>query len=416
MTNYNDNTYSHQNISIGRNELIPLDTRIYENRRNKKKNRRISIAVLVFCLFFSTAFGFAGGYISSGFQSAKLEDEMNAYMRSISASLLELSAAEAPSAGIPATPVAAEDTVRPLNVVEAAAFAKQSVVEITTEVASSYGRFGQFISNGAGSGVIISTDGYIVTNYHVINGARTIGVRLSDGTDCMAVVKGADQKTDLAVIKIEKTGLVPATMGDSAALKVGEPAIAIGNPLGELGGTVTSGIISALGREIIIDDESFSLLQTDTAINPGNSGGGLFNLSGILIGIVNAKSSGTEIEGLGFAIPINTAKPIINDLINHGYVRGRVDTGLTLVDVQNSRAAFMYNVSAVGLYVYKSVSSALQNGDRIISVDGAAVSDLPGFNAIVNAHKVGDTLQITVVRGGKNVAVSLVLTELKPTV
>ncbi|MDR0570064.1 MAG: trypsin-like peptidase domain-containing protein, partial [Clostridiales Family XIII bacterium] len=326
-------------------------------RRRRAGRRRAPALALALCVSASTLFGFAGGWlsnqISSDRESARYDERLQALSAqlenalSLPANADGTNAAALPGeAAVPAIDavLAATETAKPTNVAETAALVKNSVVEISTETAQTFGRLGQYISQGAGSGVVITADGYIVTNYHVIKDARAINVKLADGKDYPASVKGSDAKTDLAVIKINQNGLTPAVQGNSAVLKVGDPAIAVGNPLGELGGTVTAGIISALDREIQIDDETFSLLQTDAAINPGNSGGGLFNMSGELVGVVNAKSSGTEIEGLGFAIPINTAKPVISDLIAYGYVRGRIDTGLTLVDVQNSRTAFMYNV------------------------------------------------------------------------
>lgn len=180
-----------------------------------------------------------------------------------------------------------------------------SVVEIITEGSSSGVLSG--IGSGAGSGVIISENGYIVTNHHVINGAGAITVRLTDGREYEAGVVGSDADTDIALIKIDATGLCAAVIGNSGDIAVGQEVVAIGNPLGTLGGTVTDGIISALDRTIMIDGHSMTLLQTNAAINPGNSGGGLFNRSGELIGIVNAKQSETGVEGLGFAIPVDIA-------------------------------------------------------------------------------------------------------------
>lgn len=197
-------------------------------------------------------------------------------------------------------------------VVETAA---SSVVEITTVITSRdmFGR--QVQSEGAGSGVILTSDGYIVTNYHVIEGATSVTVRLTDGTTYDATVVGSDEDEDIAVLKIDATGLTAVTFADSDAIQVGEQAVAIGNPLGTLGGTVTEGIISAKDREITINDVTMTLLQTSAAVNSGNSGGGLFDSTGHLIGIVNAKSSGTTVEGLGFAIPSNTVKEVIESII-----------------------------------------------------------------------------------------------------
>ncbi|WP_286172701.1 trypsin-like peptidase domain-containing protein [Acetanaerobacterium sp. MSJ-12] len=200
-----------------------------------------------------------------------------------------------------------------------AAKAAPSVVAITTETMQGYyGRVQQSVATGAGSGVILTADGYIATNNHVISGASKITVTLSDGTQYPATLVGTDAQNDLAVIKIEASGLQAAVLGSSSSLQVGDLAVAIGNPLGELGGTVTDGIISALDRNITVDGETMTLLQISAAVNPGNSGGGLFDKNGELVGIVNAKSSGTGIEGLGFAIPIDTAKPILEKLMAGG--------------------------------------------------------------------------------------------------
>ena len=177
------------------------------------------------------------------------------------------------------------------------------MVAITTESVATDSWLRQYVTEGAGSGVIISEDGYIVTNNHVIDGASNIKVTLNDGTQVAAELISTDAQTDLAVIKIDKAGLPPVAFGDSAALNVGDLAVAIGNPLGTLAGSATEGIISGLEREITIDGRTMKLIQTSAAINPGNSGGGLFDQYGNLIGIVVAKSAGSEVEGLGFVIP-----------------------------------------------------------------------------------------------------------------
>ena len=208
---------------------------------------------------------------------------------------------------------------------------KDSVVEIATEISNYVGRR---VISGAGSGVIIGVSNdkktaYIVTNNHVISGADTIMVRLTNGNEYEAVLCGADSITDIAVLTITPDeDVTVAQLGSSASLRIGETVIAIGNPLGELGGTVTEGIISGLAREVAIDGIPMTLLQTSAPVNPGNSGGGLFNMRGELIGIVNAKSSGANIDNIGFAIPIDTAYEIAVELIEFGYVTGRVEAGL----------------------------------------------------------------------------------------
>ncbi|OCN03703.1 hypothetical protein A4S06_04910 [Erysipelotrichaceae bacterium MTC7] len=194
--------------------------------------------------------------------------------------------------------------------------ASTSVVEITTEVVSKHPFYGNYVTEGAGSGVILSEDGYIVTNYHVISNASSCTVRLSDGTEYKATYIGGSETDDVAVVKIDATGLTPAVLGDSDKLVTGENVLAIGNPLGELGGTVTEGILSSTSRTMNVDGVQMELLQTSAAINPGNSGGGLFNARGELIGIVTLKKAGDEIEGLGFAIPVNKVVETINKVVD----------------------------------------------------------------------------------------------------
>ena len=306
------------------------------------------------------------------------------------------------------------NTGESLTVADIAEIASVSVLEITTESVQTGSRFGQFVSEGAGSGVVITTDGYIVTNNHVIDGATKISVRLKDGTSFDAELVGKDSQTDLAILKIDASGLTPAVLGSSSTLKVGDLAIAIGNPLGELGGTVTDGIISALDREISIDGENMTLLQTSAAINPGNSGGGLFNAAGELIGIVNAKSSGTDVEGLGFAIPIDTAKTVITQLMENGYVSGRPSLGVTTVDIANTATAMRYGVNRTGVYVYEAASgSVLKSGDLFVSVNGTAVSSSAEVKAAIAGCAIGDTIEVTVLRSNTQQTVSVTVTEQK---
>ncbi len=301
---------------------------------------------------------------------------------------------------------------------EVVAAVKDSVVEITTETAVRGSYFSQYVASGAGSGVIIAKEGYVITNHHVIDGADSVTVRTTDGTEYTAAIVGSDASSDVAVLKIDPAGasLTVATLGDSAKLMVGEDAIAIGNPLGSLGGTVTNGIISALDREINIAGESMRLLQTNAAVNPGNSGGGLFNLAGELIGIVNAKSSGEDVEGLGFAIPINTAQEIAAQLIEFGYVRGRVDIGLNLIDITNMFDLFAYGLSTPGVYVLESpYNDQIKSGDRIQAVNGVAVTSAAEVKAAYRDNAVGDVIKVSIVRGNKVIEVDVTLRELVPT-
>lgn len=301
---------------------------------------------------------------------------------------------------------------------------KASVVEITTEFQVT--GFFQYVSEGAGSGVIISEDGYIITNNHVIsdsdsgNTADTIKVRLTDGKEYDAKLVGKDADSDIAVIKIEpEEKLSFAVFGDSDTLTVGEEVIAVGNPLGELGGTVTNGIISALDREINVDGTTMNLLQTNAAINPGNSGGGLFNMKGELIGVVNAKSSGSGIEGLGFAIPSNDAFSVAEMLMENGYVTGKVYLGVSFYDVTDPYTAYRYFKSqATGVYVADLVEGyndqVLKYGDRIVAVDGNEITEFSQIKDLLKEHAVGDTLEFTIYRSGKLTEVNVTCYEYVP--
>ena len=295
-----------------------------------------------------------------------------------------------------------------------------SVVEIITEYVQTGVFSQQYIKSGAGSGVIIDTEGYIVTNHHVIENAEKISVTLRNGENYSAELIGSDAKMDLALLKIKANKLTAAVFGNSDELKVGQRTVAIGNPLGQLGGTVTEGIISALDRDVTVDGQTMNLLQTDTAINPGNSGGGLFDGKGNLIGIVVAKSSGTEVEGLGFAIPINDAVDVISDLIDYGYVRGRIAVGMEFIDVDSEPVAWMYGLSDLGCYVYRVDSDSnaeeagFKSGDLILSVDGVEVDTSDEVEAQLDKKTVGDAVEFKVKRGRKTGTLTLILEEYVP--
>lgn len=285
--------------------------------------------------------------------------------------------------------------------------AKPSVVEIKTESVTSDVWMQQYVTQGAGSGVIITNDGYIITNNHVIEGASKISVTTSDGRSFDAKLIGTDSMSDVAVIKINANGLTPATYGNSDQLAVGDLAVAIGNPLGELGGTVTAGIISALDRELVIDGQSMTLLQTDSSINPGNSGGGLFNSDGQLVGIVVAKSSGSDVEGLGFAIPINTAAEVAQQIMDKGYVSGQPFTGMTYTESNGN--VYIYSVEGTN-----ASRAGLKSGDMVYAVDGKVINSFEELSAIISSHKVGDKITYTIVRNGRTGDYSFKLEEKTP--
>ncbi len=298
-----------------------------------------------------------------------------------------------------------------------------SVVEITTEFQSSYGPY-QFVSEGAGSGVIISENGYVITNNHVITGdsnevADTVTVRLKNGDEYEAKVIGNDAESDIALLKVEAENLKAAIVGNSDNLVVGESIVAVGNPLGELGGTVTCGIVSATGRTINVDGTEMNLIQIDAAVNPGNSGGGLFNMKGELVGIVNAKSTGEGVEGLGFAIPVNEAINVTEQIKENGYVTGRTYIGVSFINVTDEFTAYRYfGTPTLGIYVYEVVEgyneSSLQSGDRIVAVNGSEITSPDDIKSIVKASDVGDVLKFTIYRKGTLTEVDVTCYEYVP--
>ena len=281
-----------------------------------------------------------------------------------------------------------------------------TVVEISTEaVTTQWGM--QYIVSGAGSGVIVARGSeddsqyLIITNNHVIDGADDILVRTRSGAEYKAELVATDDAADIAVVSISsESRLKLATWGNSDDLQIGEDLIAIGNPLGSLGGTVTKGILSATERNILVGEHYMTLLQTDTAINPGNSGGGLFNMRGELIGVVNAKTSDEEVEGICFAIPANTAKDTFDDLVSHGYVVGRATFDITLSEGSISSGIGTSNTIAYVTALGENVEDGtFELYDRIYKINGVEISSIAEYNAALAQIKPGDEVTFEVFRG-----------------
>ncbi|MGI6510513.1 MAG: S1C family serine protease [Erysipelotrichaceae bacterium] len=295
---------------------------------------------------------------------------------------------------------------------------KDCIVEVYTESTKYSSFYGEYITEGAGSGVIYSSDGYIITNNHVVENATIITVILTSGEKYDAKIIATDLVSDIAVLKIEAEKLKTATIGDSDQIKVGQICIAIGNPLGTLGGTVTDGIISALSREITIEGQKMKLLQTNTAISPGNSGGGLFDVAGNLIGIVNAKSAGEYIEGIGFAIPVNYAIDVTKQLITQGYVEGRPQLGIRGVSIETMQQAWNYSVTTFGVYVMEVITesakkSGIKVGDVIVKFAGEEIKSITDLRTVLCNYSAGDTVEIEVVRGQNTLTLILTLEQKK---
>ena len=380
----------------------------------KKKKHHVNggkVARSAVALVLAAVMGFAGGYVGSQMNGSKVVIQQVAPSGSSSSSGSDSSITSASASGSSLTTEQVADLVSP------------SVVVITTEqvVYSQWSWYGQSqVESGAGSGVIISSDGYILTCDHVVSGASNITVTIGD-KDYTATVVGEDSTSDIAVIKVDADGLTPAIVGDSDKLAVGDNVLAVGNPLGELGGTVTSGIVSALNRSVSIQSSSsvntMSLIQMDASVSPGNSGGGLFNMNGELVGIVNAKSSDSDAEGLGFAIPVNDAVKVAQELLENGYVTGRPYLGISYYAVTDAQTAAQLGVNAYGVYIVEVVKggpadkAGLQAGDRIVSMDGSEVATQSDLGTLMQDHKAGDTIEITVARGGQMQTVTVTLGE-----
>ena len=394
------------------------------------RGRSVSVATLIICMLITALVGGAVG----GYMINQPQVQMQAAQSTSTPAQEPAAAAASATANTPAavTQVATDGMYTKAQIVQ---MAGPSIVGIDVSGTETdyFGR--SATTQGSGSGIIVTADGYILTNNHVVSGAQTIKVYLQDDTEYDAKLIGTDTKTDLAVIKIEATGLTPVKMGDSDALVVGEDVVAIGNPLGELRGTATSGMVSALSRTITIEDQEMTLLQTDAAINPGNSGGGLFNAKGELIGIINAKVAATATEGLGFAIPVNSAKQVISDLMDKGYVSGRAYLGVYTQNVavqsdgmdgrSDNGVGDLFGfgqmqdvetrVQVAQLVVGGAAEKAgIQAGDLIMQVDDTKITTGSELAQAIGEYKAGDVANIKLQRDGKELDVTVTFGEYIP--
>ena len=391
---FNATSYSEGNVNKEENYTSSKELTKKENK-NIFKNGGV---LIVMAILFALTIGVAIGSMSkTGDKSSNMEGEI--YNNIIKTAVSSNSDGE----------FSIRDIVK---------LTENSVVEITTESVVRGRILGQYVAEGAGSGVIIASDGYIVTNNHVVKSANKIMVKLKNGEVYEATVVGRSNEPDIAVIKIEATGLQPVVVGDSSKLEVGDTAVVIGNPLGS-GFTVTNGIISAMDREIDLGDSVMNLLQTNAAVNPGNSGGGLFNGKGELVGIVIAKSAGSDIEGIGFAIPINDVKDTISEIKTYGYIRGRVQLGVNLLEIEDTWDAMIYRLDSLGVYV-RSVEEGsdaekvgIKSGDRIVSIDGNIVKEVDDVKKILAEKKPGDKVKLVISRNSKEYTITITLSEYK---
>ena len=410
----------------------------YQMEHADRRQGRLSVGMGLFtmCLVLTAVVGlFAGLMISNYTHNNYVVYAEKADTAETAAASLDIRresnviAAETVSAGTKGqvetvTAFSESGTYTKAQIVEMSAPSVVGIDTITTATTNTYWYgYGQsYDVPGSGSGVVLTEDGYIATCAHVVDGAKSIKVTLNDDTQYDAVIVGSDAKNDIAIIKIDATGLVPAVVGDSETLTVGSEVIAIGNPLGELRGTATAGIISAVNRTIEVEGQTMTLVQTDAAISPGNSGGGLFDASGKLIGIVNAKVSDSRAEGLGFAIPVNSVLDEISDLLNYGYVTGRAYLGVSTQDVTlRSRSGMWYYSEGTRCVMVEKVvagsaaeQAGLKAGDLILKLDDKQISTGEELSSAISDYKPGDTATLTIQRDGKELTVEVTFGEYAP--
>lgn len=312
------------------------------------------------------------------------------------------------------------DTSKEMTAAEVYAANVNSTVGITTSITTNYWGY-QTTAAASGSGFILTADGYILTNYHVIENSNSVKVTMYDGASYDATIVGYDESNDIAVLKIDATGLTPVVLGDSDELNVGDSVVAIGNPLGELTFSLTSGAVSALNREVTLSSNvTMDLIQTDCAINSGNSGGPIFDMNGNVVGITTAKysssgySNAASVEGIGFCIPVNDAMSIVNDLMQYGYVKGRVSMGVS-VRAMDTTVAQYYNLPT-GVYVAGVTSGSaaenagIQEGDMICAIDGDETASVAALKQKLKDYKPGDTATVSIYRTSNNEKLDVTIT------
>ena len=409
---YNDefDRFHNNQYHYGRNSNLPADdyqpsgSSVSPEERPRKKQSFFKstaakvIAIVLACAIIGTGCGFGGAalYRSSTRQTVTLQQSDRA---PVTVSVKQV------------------DGQTKMEPAEVYASTVNSVVSINTTATAGTNIFGQTVETAsAGSGFIISSDGYIVTNYHVVKGATSVKVTLYSGDTYDATVIGGDSDYDVAVIKINASGLPAVTLGSSADVNVGDTVLAIGNPLGELTFSMSQGIVSCCDRAINVDGTPFNMIQVDASINPGNSGGPLVNLYGEVVGIVSAKYSSysnTTVEGLGFAIPISDVRAIITDIIENGQVTGKAYLAIKAGTMTEQMAA-QYDIDITeGVFVYSTESggagekAGLQLGDVITKLNDTAITSMTDLTMAKKSYKAGDTVTLTVYRSGEYITLDL---------
>lgn len=399
--NYNDYNRFQQQEPVIETEHFTVSEPV------KAKKRHLGVKIVAGCLVCALVGGIAGGagVMVATSQQTATADETTLYEGS------------RPTSAVSMTHVDGSTILTPEEIYNANLAAIVGVNgNVTTNV------WGQTVRNAtSGSGFVVSTDGYIITNYHVIDGVEDITVSFADGSTYDAVVVGGEEENDIAVLKIEAEGLTAVVLGDSDALSVGEPVVAIGNPLGELTFSLTVGYVSAKDRNVTVDDGTImNMIQTDVAINSGNSGGPLFDQYGQVVGIVSAKYSGsssssTTIEGIGFAIPFADVDNMVTDIIEYGYVTGKPNVGVLMNDV-DSTASMRYGIPQ-GVYVEAVLegscadAAGITQGDIITGVDESLITTSDQLSSAIKTYRAGDSVTFEVYRNGETMTVEAILDE-----
>lgn len=411
MTDYNEFNWNEENETSFEQQPKPVYTEnVLKPKKNKKGGAKLAIGVV------------CGAIVGSMISTAAVMGVYSFNGKHNTVTIYEGAARQNKTEAQNVSTVVTGQNMQELTTEEITQMVGPAVVGVSCTV-SYQSFFGRQQGISSGSGIVISDQGHIVTNYHVISDAQSITVKFNTGEECEATVVGGDEQTDLAVLKITPIDTMHvAVMGDSDKVEVGEKAVAIGNPLGdELFGSVTQGIISGKNRTVQVDDREMTLIQTDAAINPGNSGGALINKYGEVIGINSVKiassSSGSSSEGLGFAIPINEAKPIVTDLITYGYVKGRPLIGITVQQISKDIAYYNNLPVDHGLYVMgvtdggAAYEAGIQRGDIILSIDGTEVTTSTELNQIRDKHSAGDVIVLNIDRNGQRMNIEVTLGE-----
>ena len=401
---------------------------------NKRRNRlSVGVGLFLTCIVLTTVIGLFGGLMISNYthnnyvmyaEKAETAPVAHELQRETATAAPSQNSSEAEAKAGTVSAFAENSQFTKAQIVEMSAPSVVGIDTITTATTNSfwYGYGQSYEVPGSGSGVVLTEDGYIATCAHVVEGAKSVKVTLNDDTTYDATVVGTDKKNDIAIIKIDAKDLTPAVVGDSETLTVGSEVIAIGNPLGELRGTATAGIISATNRTIEVENQTMTLIQTDAAISPGNSGGGLFDATGKLIGIVNAKVSDSRAEGLGFAIPVNSVVDEISDLLNYGYVTGRPYLGVSTQDVTlRSRSGMWYYSDGTRCVLVEKVvagsaaeQAGIQAGDLILKLEDKQITSGDDLSSAISAYKPGDKAMLTLQRDGKEMTVEVIFGEYAP--